>query len=408
FDLVRTSYWAASVPKKEDRPWNGTLDPITAMNTNTVAIDKQFNDVLDRIVATPSAQALLSMLRNLSVDGKQTTVTYVVGNHDRVFNNFPSLQTKVRNLLPSINLTFKNAFKDSTYSVLARHGHEWDEVCHGLRFANEVMNPNRSLQRFDDATYKVMAIGEAITAELMAGFIYTIETVFTKKGWTSPEDLQFLRGLRDINNLRPMTAIFIWLRWFTRNQKPQYLPPLTDALIEALNTLLETTLAQRWDDLDKPILPGYIWGDITDQFEAARNDLVDGGLEKIEQTMEILLQAKKIVDFFKKQKDDLVEGAKEEFKSFAQHDGIQHVVYGHTHEARHDFFSGDLGGSVQMYINTGTYLPFIQLCLEEKNFATAHRMTMAFFYNNNEDVSNRKGNGPTVEIWNGVRRKFYK
>ena len=69
--------------------------------------------------------------------------------------------------------------------------------------------------------------------------------------------------------------------------------------------------------------------------------------------------------------------------------------------------AGAFDDLVSMYINTGAYLPFIQFCRDEKGFASAHYITMAFFYKDDEDTRNCKGKGPTLELWDGIRRKIY-
>ena len=82
FDVVRTDYWERNKIPYDDRPWNGSLDPLTAMNSNTTAIKNQFADILSSILDTPSAKGLLKMLGSFSdgVGGKKTKVTYVIGN----------------------------------------------------------------------------------------------------------------------------------------------------------------------------------------------------------------------------------------------------------------------------------------------------------------------------------------
>jgi UDP-2,3-diacylglucosamine pyrophosphatase LpxH len=412
FDLVRTDHWVANVAYN-DRPWNGTLDPLTAMNNNNALINAQFDSILDKILATPSAKGLISMLDSFApgVNGNQTKITYVVGNHDRILNNFPSLQNKIKSALSTnLDVSFVSKVEEENYGVLARHGHEYDKECYAIDLWNDVMHEDNRLNRFAPELSKMMAIGEVLTAELMAGFIFKINEIFKNKGWNSPTDTEFLHGLFDVNTLRPMTSMFVWLRWYSRNQEEKYQQPLKDALLFALDNVLNSKLADQWDNTSKPILfRGYLAGDITDRLDAARDDLRAGGLAKVEESMTKLLGLKSIVDFFVRNNsdDDLLKGAEQEFNDPLLNRNIQYIVYGHTHEARQDFFKANLAGKVSMYINTGTYLPFIQLCRDQKGFAFSHLMTMTFFYKEDEDVSNRKGSGPTCELWNGIRRKYY-
>jgi len=60
-----------------------------------------------------------------------------------------------------------------------------------------------------------------------------------------------------------------------------------------------------------------------------------------------------------------------------------------------------------MYINTGTLLRLIQRTASRDGFSTASQMTMAFFYKTEEDKTARADRGPTLDLWNGIRRKTY-
>ena len=104
--------------------------------------------------------------------------------------------------------------------------------------------------------------------------------------------------------------------------------------------------------------------------------------------------------------DELYRGAREEWKNLGD-DQYQYLIYGHTHDALHRCLSARTDGVVSMYINTGTYLPLIQSTDDGAGFYSEHRMTIAFFYKETEDVGGRIGNGPTADIWNGFRRKLY-
>ena len=92
-DLVRTDYWLKKKIPMASRPWGGTLDPSTAMNSNHNKIEIQFNEIMDEVLSTKSCRAMMKMLNDIAEEsGKYTKVTYIVGNHDRVFWNFESLQ----------------------------------------------------------------------------------------------------------------------------------------------------------------------------------------------------------------------------------------------------------------------------------------------------------------------------
>ena len=211
------------------------------------------------------------MLQGLAAAaGKPTRITYVTGNHGRVLNNFDVLRQRIAAALPGVPVHFSTELLAPEYGVLARHGQQWDDNCHGWKLYTDVLKKGH-VGRFAPEAHRVMAIGEPLTAELMAG---------------------------------------------------------------------------------------------------------------------------------------LVSGAQQEFQDGLPPE-IQYIVYGHTHTARHDCFSAEPGGAVRMYINAGTYLPLIARALDEQSFSRSHRMTLAFFYKDAEDQEGRQGHVPTLDFWDGVRRKTY-
>jgi hypothetical protein len=99
--------------------------------------------------------------------------------------------------------------------------------------------------------------------------------------------------------------------------------------------------------------------------------------------------------------DENLEGARSEAASLPSE--CQFLVQGHTHVARHDYLSATVDGRVRLYINTGTYLPLIHGTEDGEGFAGSHQMTLAFFYRGDE--GGRPGGGPTIDLWNGIKRK---
>jgi UDP-2,3-diacylglucosamine pyrophosphatase LpxH len=400
FDLVRTSYWMSHGVELNDRPWGGDLDPQTGMNRKTATVKQQFEAVLDGILKSDSGQALIQMLEGLPRVGRDAPqVTYVVGNHDRALNNFDSLQDQIRAAIPSVGLRLTTSVRSEDYGLLARHGHEWDDNCHGWRFLKEVLQKGSKVGQFEPAAYRVMAIGEPITAELMGGFIFNVASTLDP---SSSADQEFLTNLKDVNNLRPMEHALSWIKWFTRGRgDARYTGIVRDGLIKALDNLLACSLAKRWDDL-KPDL--ILSGDVTDHLDKARSLLK--GSQDLQGLGDLIATATKVVSFFHSvfgsKLDDFEKGAQHEFS-----DGIQYVVYGHTHVALHDDFHAEQSGRVRLYINTGTYLPLVERALDEKSFARSDQMTMLFFYNEAESMKDRPKKGPSVDLWNGIRLKTF-
>ncbi|MCP5053112.1 MAG: hypothetical protein GY940_38450 [bacterium] len=412
-DLVRTDYWVTI--DKDQRPWNGELDRKTGMNQNHKANEKHFESVLDDIFTTDSFKGFVQMMETLrgemdKIGVENFKLTYVMGNHDRVLDNYPSLKDKIKAKFPFLegeNFEFRNVVYAPEYGVLTRHGHEWDEITHGWEFYNKVLaKGGEPLCRFDPGIYKVMAIGEVITAELMGGLIYYVRDALKD----DPRGNQLVKSLFNVNNLRPMTSVFEWLVWLMKkgDLENKYKETLYLSLRKSLSGVLDSELAKLWDDVKRDWL---FSGDITDHLSKLAWLLERSNYDDLYS----------IIKFVKRLgleggggQETYIKGAAREWDDeevkkchgFDMED-IQYVVYGHTHEAAKTYISGDPGGKVKTYINTGTFLPLIQRTYDKEGFAMDSQMTMVFFYNKDEDVNNRKGDGPTFEFWSGSKRKIY-
>jgi UDP-2,3-diacylglucosamine pyrophosphatase LpxH len=401
FDLVRSDYWVKGVPAGE-RPWNGSLSSETGMNTHP-NVEAHYAHVLDGVCGTRAGKALFKVINTLkrrsSTGAKRkifTKITFVSGNHDRAINAFPSLQNKIRDFIDDVDeVEFLTGVEAPEYGVLARHGHEWDEQCYGYDLYTKVLRKGSHAGRFDGRCYNVQSIGEVVTAELLAGFIARLQQ---QLGSTDPE---FVRELMEINNVRPQIDAFWWLEWFGRkyldSRKKEL---LLQAVKESIAAVLNSTLARRWDELVTEI--SVFRGDLTDRLDQLLAFIGKKPFDDLKFDLELFQFFKRI---FASAKDEFVEGARREW-DFGLPDEIQYVVYGHTHEARNDYFSGLPDGKVKMYINTGTYLPLIQRA-RDSGFATANQLTMSFFYRGDEDRDGKKGDVPSMEIWNGIKRKAY-
>lgn len=396
-DLVRTDYWHRTAVPMAKRPWGGTLDPRTGMNADHAAVEAQFQAVLRGVLATPAAGALRAMLARLAAGQVPFRATYVIGNHERVMWNFPSLQETARAALPQV-AGFTAAVESPEYGVLARHGHEWDEHTHGWRFRRDVLVPGENVDRFAPEAYETMAIGEAVTAELMSGLVYHA------RDQGAPTSL--VDQLEDVNNLRPLLDVFAWLDWIAGTRAREHRQMLHEALGRALDGLLETSLAREWDRLRTDYL---VSGDLVDRLEQARAVLLGPNFEAFRGRVESLQRLQRLVPALLPSEDGLMGGARSEavFQGEPTPAGIQRVIYGHTHRARHDYFSGNADGTVRMYVNTGTFLPLITRARDGRTFASAQQMTMVFAYRADEDRQGKRPGTTSMDIWNGTRRKLY-
>lgn len=339
-DLVRSDYWHREIPA-ERRPWGGRLDRRTAMNADSAAVEDQFAQVLGGITATPAAQALAGAMRELASGPVPFSVTYVLGNHDRVLWNFPALQQQVKRAFPQIT-GIRHNFESTEYAVLARHGHEWDVNTHGWQFRERVLRPGPAVDRFAPEAYEVMAIGEVITAELMSGLIHYVR-----------EDgvpATVVEQLLDVNNLRPLPDVFEWLEWFGEGRGQANQRILYEALRRALEGVLESSLAREWDHLRRDVI---VSADLVDRLQQARDILLGTNFGSFRGRVEAFRKLQQVfARIFGEEEDRLLKGAwsEEVFQARNEGKGIQRVIYGHTHRPRHDYLSGYRDGRAKMYV----------------------------------------------------------
>ena len=420
FDLVRSDHWHRKVNKK-DRPWDGQRDPGTGMNADFASVEAQFQAVLAGILATESANSFVTMLGRLPVvGGAKPRVTYVVGNHDRALNNFPSLQQRLKDALPGVDLTFALSVKDDAYWLLARHGHEWDPHCHGWRYARKVLG--KSVGRFDPDAYTAIAIGEVVTAEFMSGFVARMRDSLTERsgGALSPSDSDFLEAIKDINNLRPITAALNWIAWFARDRGKSDLELIRVALRDAVKAVLECRVGKEWDTLESDLV---FSGDLTDSLAKVLAILKQkSGLSWADAILALVVPAAGIWHGIvsavhpSSELDELGRGAGDEYQraidgGFTDPGGVsadtRFLLYGHTHDALQECFAAPRGGPARMYVNTGTFLPFTAQARNPRQFWTAHRMTYVVAFNAQENAIDQKRPEPTLDVWNGLRWKEY-
>jgi UDP-2,3-diacylglucosamine pyrophosphatase LpxH len=413
-DVVRTDFWIMryvnSPAARNTLPWNGALDPDTAMNKETAVMLAGYKEMIERVCRGRSFLAFCSMLKALCDACAKLSipfaVTYIIGNHDRVLNNFSALRDQLQNkieALTQVKIQFSRELYLPTYDTFIRHGHVWDAECHGYEIYTKVLHPGEALDIQSERAHCVQAIGEVITAELMSGIVCRVRERLMADNKLN-EKTAFLEAVKDINNVRPMFRLAEWLEWLRQGQMDDYEKTvLMDAARASALAAMNTSLAQVWKQT--------LSSTSRLALKAAESAI------KHEINFDFLVKAVKTFLSFKvgeSGKDRYADKASEE----AAARGAQYVVYGHTHEAKSVYYSGRQDNKVIFYINSGSYLPCIQPA-RHSGFAYDLRMTLPFFYLPEED--NRDHNkkpeydfdthqtAPRVslEFWDGLKRKTY-
>jgi len=113
-----------------------------------------------------------------------------------------------------------------------------------------------------------------------------------------------------------------------------------------------------------------------------------------EKLWELVFKAK---DYF--MKDDLLEAAPQEFLHLPP--GIEHVVYGHTHEplvVPLRKVPDSQAPLEQVYLNTGTWRARHWKATQDDSFISWKNMTYVIFYREDE----RTGSKANFETWTGA------
>jgi len=396
FDLVRTDHWL-KLPK-EERPWNGDLDENTGMNSN-ILVEQHYNEILSNILSTESGKSFIKMLNSIKSNLIKVPViiTYVVGNHDRAFNNFVSLQSILSENLKNIDkIEYVNSYLGIDYATLCKHGNEYDENNYGFDLYNVLLKESgkdKNNDRFNQNLYKVITIGEVVTCELMSGLIYRVNNEL--------KDPVFTKLLMDVNNVRPMLNVFTWLYWYGNKLSPEKKKCIINAFRDSLKAVIETDLSKKWTKIAN--VSWLYKRDLVDNFEILLDLIEDKEFDEVSKYLEIA----KIKDKIWHEKDECLEGAKLEINE-EKNKAIQYVFFGHTHLSRTDYLKGNTDGIAKIYINTGTYLPYITQTEDNDGFANAFQMTMAFVYSKSEDTNGKQDKQiPSLDVWNGIKRKIY-
>ncbi|MBS1495108.1 MAG: hypothetical protein JST55_16500 [Bacteroidetes bacterium] len=395
FDFVRTDYWYSKTTNYIERPWNGDLSRYTAMN-ETGIVKQHFINILNRIFDSDSAKALRNTIQEIN-ELMPLKITYVIGNHDRAINNFPVLEKMIKSFFGIDNITFSNWVIDPNYGVIARHGHEYDSINHGFELFKEELNiDDNGIKKFDgigrfsgkDAkfnVYTVQTFGEVITAELMSGTVFQVDKLNQKV---------LTDKVKEVNNVRPLSLGLEYLSLLGETDEVKNSPdPATkDKLIKILKGQISALVNSKLAQKHKYHL-----------FKFAQ-DLPFSSFEGLRDWLNIANFFSDLCGSNGEFEDDLYKGAIQDAKN---NPGINYFIYGHTHIERQDTFNSDSKNNVQMYVNTGTYLPLIQRAQDEKGFYELNQMTMTFLYKAVEDSEGNADGKPTIDIWIGKKHKNY-
>ncbi len=308
-------------------------------------------------------------------------IHYMVGNHDWFYHVSDPRFDKVRRTVveamglsnPSNRPFAWEPQDDDAIDVCMRKHKVY--ACHGDKYDPYNFTGDRELS----------SIGDAIVIELISRFPKRLSGEMNGR---LPAD--FVRGLKEIDNVRPIVAVPFWLNGLM--EKSISSRPLRRDVKQVWNAMVR-------DFLDMPYVKS-----LDKSFELDLTELLGFGL-MISQILSFE-KLQYLIQGAYKFKPNLASG--DGYSRFALKEDRYHsneakfVVYGHTHGFEvvplSTFYSDKDGTNEQLYINSGTWKPVHHITKSDDNkrFVNFAVMSYVVFYQGTE----RKGR--SFEVWNGA------
>ncbi len=380
-DVIRSPLWL----KGSIRPWSDRNDPAFALKVE---------EITNAILAGPTNRRSLAGLRSLSLNPPwiripesgpgaegnsqpshpvKAHIHYMVGNHDWFFHLAGPAYDRIRASIcdamglenhpgdifpydPSESPVLQQVLHE--HNVFARHGDKYD------------------VENFDDVR-NASSLGDAIVVELLDRFP---EEVNKRMGNSLPPEC--LLGLREIDNVRPLEMVPVWLDGLLRNTcTPDQCRFVKEIWNEVADEFLRLDFVKQHHSLMK-------WGlKLSRGFSMAQlSQLIPWGKEKLS-TLGFLHS-----DFYPN------AGKEKEFNDLS----ARFIVFGHTHRyeivpLRSTACTG--GRADQMYFNSGTWRVVhepTKITPPRDEFVAYHVMSYLAFFKEDE----RKGHA--FETWSGA------
>jgi UDP-2,3-diacylglucosamine pyrophosphatase LpxH len=400
FDLLRSERWfeddhSQPVPLAE-RPWgyDGALDGRALPE----AASSRARTVLEGIIAHNS-DVLASLRGETTAAEPPCTVRriFLPGNHDRLYLLDEHIRQRVQAVLGATDertLAHEGIFQHHMaiprYSLLARHGHEWDR----LNFQS--FRPGAMAGDYTDADYLPTPLGDAVTTELVVALPYQLVRALdqTPEFRGTPELERVRARLEKIEDVRPLVGALQWpfyeterFRAFLGDRQHTVLRAHFRDVVHALaKGFLELPYFQAWRDRS---------GDMAFEiaFEALR--VVDpsspGSLNRA---------IAGLIDHFRGETSVDNGAAREDLSAFSD-GGLRFVVYGHTHDPVQIPLRAHPGSD--LYLNSGTWRCRESLTADRSGFFGWEQSTYLVFYDATESVDGAARAHPGYESWTGSR-----
>jgi len=422
-DVTRSEQWFDL--KLEDRPWgaNGLADIPTprANSTTEKQTLKIFGQVSDNQIRDPTPPSSLDkntvLYKNwetfkLFREFKQQLKTkfeidvpveiiYVIGNHDRLCNLYPSVRDNLKKILGltiSPNTVqgdvkgewrFLCDFMDEAHGVYARHGHQFDAWNYGGR---------------NDYTTKGhlhTPIGDVLTTEFAAKIPWMLASL--KNVYPEISD-ELIKNVKDIDNVRPFSRVMEWIYYRIKSEDSLQIRKVLDEVFDrVIKELLDNDFVRKWR------CP-------TTHIDEALRLASSRWLNWIPKTLLDLLDAEDLLPLIMGMTSESPDPDKDIYAQAAykesiwkENDNIRFLLYGHTHTPLQVPLDKKEDQEV-LYLNTGTWRNRIYKTIgldKSPDFIELKQMTYSIFYRKDEDLGGKIPNTVSFDVWTGSKKKYY-
>ena len=346
---------------------------------------------------------------------------YVIGNHDRLVNLYPSVRDEAARILglssqvqakqtaPGCQWWYPYEFKDepglSCYSVHARHGH----LCDIWNYSGK----HNGCDGFTREDYLQAPIGDVLTTEFAVKIPWKVDRLLRNSDPRLRRDA--VENLKGIDNVRPLSKVVSWIYYRIKNTElPEVREAFDKAVHEVGSELLDVELLRQWKN------DGTVWASI---FRLLSNPLVSWLPKRIIDGVD----AEKLLGAAMSMMSDPSDPTRDinvqtAFKDCCSMGEARHILNGHTHNPMQQPLLVHEAKET-IYINTGTWRPrnfstFVPEDSESKEererkkgtsaFIELKQLTYAVFYRTDENMRDKKPGTYSFDVWTGSKKKSYR
>ena len=426
-DLIRSAQWFED--DLDDRLWgeNGLADiPNPRPNSQT---EQRCLDILGRFPASGQKKDVspntilyqnwetFHFFRNFHKHLQKTAkeeyqiadysipveIIYVVGNHDRPINLYPSLRDELQKQL---GLTvssetvdgdvdsewwYKLDYTNEAYGVFARHGHQFD-----------VYNYNGTTA-YTREDHLQVPIGDVIATEIAVNLAVTLASMQDEYPEVT-DDL--VEAMQDADNVRPIGRLMEWFYSKIEEQDNKRIRKALDETIDQVaKNFFEIPFVKEWKNPNTHV-DELIRAAANTPFRQIIDFMVDH--TDASRLIQLLLPVAE-KSMHSGNLDDHTVGAYHEEIWRDPDSSIRYVLYGHTHEPLLRPLDSIDGRDV-IYLNTGTWRERLRRTIpldKTANFIGIKQLTYLVFYNEFEDKKNKEQGTIGFDSWTGNQQKQY-